>query len=150
MNFKGYWNKPEATASTLVQGWVHTGDIGHMDDEGYVFITDRLKDMVIRGGENIGCQEVEAVIYDHPAVSECAVFGVPDERLGETLAAVVMPKPGQSLDVAQLQAHVGEQLAKFKVPEHIFLRQEQLPRIASGKIFKRDLREQAMASLNLT
>lgn len=150
MNFKAYWNKPEATASTLVKGWVHTGDIGYMDEEGYVFITDRLKDMVIRGGENIGCQEVEAVIYDHPAVSECAVFGVPDERLGETLAAVVMPKPGEAVDIAHLKAHVADQLAKFKVPEHIFVHEQQLPRIASGKIFKRELREQAMASLNLS
>lgn len=150
MNFKGYWNKPEATASTLVNGWVHTGDVGHLDDEGYVFITDRMKDMVIRGGENIGCQEVEAVIYDHPAVSECAVFGVPDERLGETLAAVIMPKPGQTVEVDAIKAHVSGQLAKFKVPEHIFIHTEQLPRIASGKIYKRELREQAMASLKLT
>lgn len=150
MNFNGYWNKPEATASTLVNGWVHTGDVGYLDEEGYVFITDRMKDMVIRGGENIGCQEVEAVIYDHPGVSECAVFGVPDERLGETLAAVVMPKPGQSLEVDAVKAHVRGLLAKFKVPEHVFIHTEQLPRIASGKIYKRELREQAMASLKLT
>lgn len=150
MNFKGYWNNPEATASTLINGWVHTGDVGHLDEEGYVFITDRMKDMVIRGGENIGCQEVEAVIYDHPAVSECAVFGVPDERLGETIAAVVMPKPGHNVDVDDLKAHVMGQLAKFKVPEHVFIHTEQLPRIASGKIFKRELREQALIRLKLS
>ncbi len=93
MNFRGYWNKPDATRETLKDGWVCSGDIGHMDNEDFVFITDRAKDMVIRGGENIGCQEVEAAIYDHPCVSECAVFGVPDERLGESIAAVVMVKP---------------------------------------------------------
>ena len=148
MNFKAYWNRPDATAETLTDGWVHTGDVGHMDEAGYVFITDREKDMVIRGGENIGCQEVEAVIYDHPAVSECAVFGVPDERLGETLAAVVMHKPGESVTADDLKAHAGERLARFKVPEHVWVQPDQLPRIASGKIFKRGLREQAIARLS--
>ena len=97
MNFSEYWNKPDATAETLTDGWVHTGDIGHLDEDGYVFITDREKDMVIRGGENIGCQEVEAVLYEHPAVLEAAVFGVPDERSGETLATVVAVRPGMTL-----------------------------------------------------
>jgi long-chain acyl-CoA synthetase len=150
MNFRGYWNNPEATAETLSDGWVHTGDIGHMDDEDYVFITDREKDMVIRGGENIGCQEVEAVLYDHPGVSECAVFGVPDERLGETLAAVIMLKPGAEIDAAAIKAHVAERLAHFKVPEHVWLRQDLLPRIASGKIYKRGLREEAIRALGKT
>jgi long-chain acyl-CoA synthetase len=145
MNFRGYWNDPDATAATLSDGWVHTGDVGHMDEEDYLFITDRAKDMVIRGGENIGCQEVEAVIYDHPAVSECAVFGVPDERLGEALVAVVMPKPGTELSEAAVQDHVGNHLARFKVPEHVWIRGEQLPRIASGKIFKRGLRDEILA-----
>ncbi|MEZ5560484.1 MAG: class I adenylate-forming enzyme family protein [Pseudomonadales bacterium] len=147
MNFRCYWNKPEATAETLTDGWVHTGDIGHMDDEDYVFITDRAKDMVIRGGENIGCQEVEACLYDHPAVSECAVFGLPDERLGETLAAVVMLKPGAHADAQTLKTHLGAHLARFKVPEHIWIQREQLPRIASGKIYKRGLREAAIARM---
>ena len=150
MNFRGYWNNPEATSETLSDGWVHTGDIGHMDDEDYVFITDREKDMVIRGGENIGCQEVEAVLYDHPGVSECAVFGVPDERLGETLAAVIMLKPGAEIDAAAIKAHVAEHLARFKVPEHVWLRQDLLPRIASGKIYKRGLREEAIRALGKT
>jgi len=147
MNFRGYWNKPDATRETLKDGWVCSGDIGHMDDEDFVFITDRAKDMVIRGGENIGCQEVEAVIYDHPAVSECAVFGVPDERLGEALAAVVMVKPNQRLAPDDVRAHVAGHLARFKVPEHVWVRTEQLPRIASGKIYKRGLRDDAIAAL---
>jgi acyl-CoA synthetase (AMP-forming)/AMP-acid ligase II len=147
MNFRAYWNKPEATASTLSDGWVHTGDVGHMDQEDYVFITDRAKDMVIRGGENIGCQEVEAAIYEHPAVSECAVFGLPDERWGETLAAVVMRKPGTRLHADEIKRHVATLLARFKVPESVRVQDEQLPRIASGKIYKRGLREQAVARL---
>ncbi|MFU8816450.1 MAG: class I adenylate-forming enzyme family protein [Pseudomonadales bacterium] len=147
MNFRAYWNKPEETRATLTDGWVHTGDVGHMDDEGYVFITDRAKDMVIRGGENIGCQEVEAIIYDHPAVSECAVFGLPDERWGEIVAAVVMRKPDHSLSEAELKAHVGAHLARFKVPELVWIQDEQLPRIASGKIYKRGLRDDAIARM---
>jgi len=145
MNFRGYWNKPEATAATLTRGWVRTGDIGHMAAEGYLFITDREKDMVIRGGENIGCQEVEAVLYDHPAVHECAVFGLPDERLGETLAAVVMRKPGAEITESELKEHAASHLARFKVPEIVWIQDEQLPRIASGKIFKRGLRDAAIA-----
>jgi acyl-CoA synthetase (AMP-forming)/AMP-acid ligase II len=148
MNFTGYWNQPEATAETLSDGWLRTGDIGHMDEQDFVFITDRAKDMVIRGGENIGCQEVEAAIYEHPAVSECAVFGLPDERLGETLAAVIMHKPGQLITGEEIRAHVAEHLARFKVPDHVWVQAEQLPRIASGKIFKRGLRDDAIAALN--
>ena len=147
MNFRGYWNKPEATRETLKDGWVCSGDIGHMDDEEFVFITDRAKDMVIRGGENIGCQEVEAAIYDHPCVSECAVFGVPDERLGEAIAAVVMAKPNMTLHPDDVRAHVAVHLARFKVPEHVWVRTEQLPRIASGKIYKRGLRDEAIVNL---
>jgi long-chain acyl-CoA synthetase len=150
MNFRAYWNKPEATAETLSDGWVHTGDVGHVDEENYVFITDREKDMVIRGGENIGCQEVEAVLYDHDAVSECAVFGLPDERLGEALAAVVMRKPGAAVDENELKAFASEHLARFKVPETIWIQDEQLPRIASGKIYKRGLRDEALKRLKQT
>jgi long-chain acyl-CoA synthetase len=147
MNFTGYWNRPDDTAATLVDGWVRTGDLGHMDAEDFVFITDREKDMIIRGGENIGCQEVEAVIYDHPQVSECAVFGVPDERLGETVATVVMPKPGALLTAGDIQSHIGEHLARFKVPQYVWTRKDQLPRTASGKIYKRGLRDEAIALL---
>ena len=149
MNFTSYWNRPEDTDATLVDGWVRTGDLGHLDEEGFLFITDREKDMIIRGGENIGCQEVEAVIYDHPAVAECAVFGVPDERLGETVAAVVMAKPDQLLTAGDIQSHIGEHLARFKVPQYIWTRQDQLPKTASGKIYKRGLREEAITLLAL-
>ena len=147
MNLSEYWNKPDATAESLTDGWVHTGDIGHLDDEGYVFITDREKDMVIRGGENIGCQEVEAVLYGHPAVMEAAVFGVPDERLGETLAAIVVAKPDMTLTADDVKAFAAEHVARFKVPDHIWVRAERLPRIASEKIFKRGLRDEAIKLL---
>ncbi|MCY3821993.1 MAG: class I adenylate-forming enzyme family protein [Gammaproteobacteria bacterium] len=147
MNFKRYWNRPEETAQILVDGWVHTGDIGHMDEDGFVFITDRKKDMILRGGENIGCQEVEAVLYQHTGVAECAVFGVPDERLGEAVAAVVMLRPGSGLGAEALKRYTGEHLAQFKIPEHIWLQDGRLPRTASEKIFKRQLREEAIVRL---
>ena len=149
MNFSEYWNKPDATAAGLTDGWVHTGDVGHVDDEGYVFITDRLKDMVLRGGENIGCQEVEAMLYGHPDVLEAAVFGVPDERLGETLAAVVVAKPGTVLGAQDVKDFAAHHVAKFKVPDHVWVRTERLPRIASEKIFKRGLRDEATELLQL-
>ena len=147
MNLSEYWNRPEATAETLTDGWVRTGDIGHLDDEGYVFITDRKKDMVIRGGENIGCQEVEAALYEHPAILEAAAFGVPHPRLGEALAAVVVAKPGVELAVEDVRAFAARRLAAFKVPDHVWIRAERLPRIASEKIFKRGLREEALQAL---
>jgi long-chain acyl-CoA synthetase len=147
MLFSGYWNNPAATSAALIDGWLHTGDLGHMDDEGFIFITDREKDMIIRGGENIGCQEVEACLYDHPNVVECAVFGVPDERLGETVAATVVAKPGSVLTAGDIRSHVGEHLARFKVPEHVWIEAEQLPRTASGKIYKRGVREDALKRL---
>jgi len=139
---RGYWNKPEASAETLVDGWLRTGDIGRIDEEGFVFVEDRAKDMVLRGGENIYCAEVEAAIYEHPDVYEAAVFGIPHERLGEELAVAVYPKPGRSIDPDDLRSHVAERLAKFKVPTRVALVHEPLPRNASGKILKRQLREQ--------
>jgi len=139
---RGYWGKPEATAETIVDGWLRTGDIGRVDAEGFVYVEDRAKDMVIRAGENVYCAEVEAAIYEHPAVYEAAVFGVPDERLGEDVVAVVNPKPGQTLSAAQVQAHVAERLAAFKVPNRIVFIDQRLPRNASGKILKRDLRSE--------
>jgi len=138
---RGYWNRPEATAETLVDGWLRSGDIGRLDAEGFVYISDRAKDMILRGGENIYCAEVEATIYTHPAVYEAAVYGIPDERLGEELACHVMVKPSESLDVGELQQFVGQHLAKFKVPTRVTLVHESLPRNASGKILKRDLRD---------
>ncbi|MEM7340868.1 MAG: class I adenylate-forming enzyme family protein [Actinomycetota bacterium] len=144
---RGYWNKPEATAETIRNGWLHSGDIGWLDEDGFIYVADRIKDMVLRGGENIYCAEVEAVIYEHPAVYEAAVFGVPHERLGEEVAAAVMTKPGESVGVAELQAFIGERLAKFKVPTHVRIVNEQLPRNASGKILKREIRDQMSAEL---
>jgi long-chain acyl-CoA synthetase len=138
---RGYWNKPEATAQTIVDGWLRSGDIGRIDDEGFVYIEDRAKDMVLRGGENIFCSEVEAAIYEHPDVHEAAVFGVPHERLGEEVAAAVVPKAGHTLDVADLRAFVGERLAAFKVPSKVVVVNDPLPRNAAGKILKRQLRD---------
>ena len=143
---RGYWNKPEATAETIVDGWLRTGDIGRLDDEGFVYVEDRAKDMVLRGGENIYCAEVEAAIYEHPAVYEAAVFGVPHERLGEEVAAVVYPRPGHPLSIDEIQAHVRERLAPFKVPTVVRIIDHQLPRNASGKIVKRDLRDEMVGT----
>jgi long-chain acyl-CoA synthetase len=143
---RGYWNRPEATAETIVDGWLRSGDIGHLDDQGFVYVSDRAKDMILRGGENIYCAEVEATIYEHPAVYEAAVYGIPDERLGEELACHVMVKEGETLDAGELQKFVGERLAKFKVPSVITIVNESLPRNASGKILKRDLRDALIAS----
>ncbi len=148
-NFSGYWNNPNATRETLVDGWVLTGDIGHLDEEGYVFITDRKKDIVIRGGENIGCQEVEAALYEHPHVAEASVFGIPDQRLGEAVAAVVCLEPATELSENELKEFASERLAQFKVPSCIWIGHERLPRTASEKIFKRQIREKALKSLEL-
>ena len=148
-NFSGYWNNEQATAETLIDGWVHTGDIGHLDDEGYVFITDRKKDIVIRGGENIGCQEVEAVLYEHPDVNEACVFGIPDARLGEILGGVISIKEGSKLSVEELREFAREHLAYHKIPEKIFLRTERLPRTASEKIFKREIRAEVLKTLGV-
>ncbi len=147
---RGYWNKPEATAETIVEGWLRTGDIGRIDEEGFVFVEDRAKDMVLRGGENVYCAEVEAAVYEHPAVYEAAVFGVPHQRLGEEVACVIFLKPNTSLDADALRAHVAERLAAFKVPAHFVFQGEQLPRNASGKILKRDIRETWLARQRAT
>jgi long-chain acyl-CoA synthetase len=138
---RGYWNKPEATAETIVDGWLRSGDIGRVDAEGFVYVEDRAKDMVIRAGENVFSAEVEAAIYEHPAVYEAAVFGVPHERLGEEVATVVYVRPGQDLTVEALQDHVRARLAAFKVPSIVHFVHEALPRNPAGKILKRDLRE---------
>jgi long-chain acyl-CoA synthetase len=138
---RGYWNKPEATAETIVDGWLRSGDIGRIDEEGFVYIEDRAKDMVLRGGENVYCAEVEAAIYEHPAVYEAAVFGVPHDRLGEEVAAVVYVRPGFELTEDELRSHVGARLAGFKVPTKVSLVHEALPRNPAGKILKRELRD---------
>jgi long-chain acyl-CoA synthetase len=142
---RGYWNKPEATAETIVDGWLRTGDLGRIDDEGFVFVEDRAKDMVLRGGENVYCAEVEAVIYEFPSVYEAAVFGVTHERLGEAVAVAVYARDGETIDVEALQAHVRAKLAGFKVPTVVEIVGEPLPRNASGKILKRQLRDEVEA-----
>lgn len=139
---KGYLNRPEATAEAIKDGWFDTGDIGMIDSDGFVTLVDRAKDMVLRGGENVYCSEVEAAIYRHPAVLEVAVFGVPDERLGEKVAAVVVTEEEGDLDQETLTEFVGEQIARFKVPEVVWFRTEELPRNANGKFLKRELREE--------
>ena len=136
----GYWNKPEATAETVTDGWLHSGDIGYLDDEGFLYITDRAKDMIIRGGENIYCVEIENRLVEHPAVAEAAVIGVPHPTLGEEVKAVVRLEPGASLTEAELRAWVAETLADFKVPAHVEFTGTFLPRNASGKLLKNVLR----------
>lgn len=144
---KGYWNKPEASAEVLIDGWFHTGDIGRIDALGFLIIMDRAKDIVIRGGENIACAEVEYAICEHPAVSEVSVYGIPDERLGEVPCATVMLKADEKLTESELKAFLAEKIAAFKIPERSFFRYEQLPRIASGKIAKKQLRQETIDSL---
>ncbi|MBU67952.1 MAG: fatty acid--CoA ligase [Cupriavidus sp.] len=137
----GYWNKPEATAKTFVDGWLHTGDIARLDEEGFLYIVDRMKDMLIRGGENIYCIEVESALYAHPAVMDAAVVGIAHRTLGEEPGAVVSLKPGAHATEAELQAFVRERLAAFKVPVRIIVRDEMLPRNPNGKILKSNLRK---------
>jgi long-chain acyl-CoA synthetase len=137
----GYWNKPEATAQTFVDGWVKTGDLARLDAEGFCYIIDRAKDMLIRGGENIYCIEVENVLYDHPAVMDAALVGIPHKTLGEEPGAVVTLKPGADATEAELRAFVAERLAAFKVPVRVLFWPETLPRNANGKIIKPDLRK---------
>ena len=136
----GYWNNPEASAATFVDGWVRTGDLAWLDAEGFCFIADRAKDMLIRGGENIYSSEVENALYEHPAVTDAAVVGVPHRTLGEEPAAVVHLAPGLAASEAELQAFVRERIAAFKVPVRILFHAETLPRNANGKILKKDLR----------
>ncbi|MEK9649747.1 MAG: class I adenylate-forming enzyme family protein [Gammaproteobacteria bacterium] len=138
-NMVGYWNKPEATAEVMKDGWFRTGDLGYIED-GFLFIIDRVKDLVIRGGENISCIEVESVISEHPAVFEVAVFGIPDDRLGEVLCAAVSLKTNNSLLVDELKVFLEAKLAAFKIPLHIMMQSEPLPKVASGKFDKPFLR----------
>ncbi|MEQ9315032.1 MAG: AMP-binding protein, partial [Henriciella sp.] len=140
-NCKAYWNRPEATAETFRDGWVVTGDLARLDDEGFLYLVDRAKDMLIRGGENIYCIEVESALYDHPAVMDASVVGIPHKVLGEEVGAVVQLKPGKSVTQDELRAHVASQLAAFKVPVEIQFQTDPLPRNANGKILKPELRE---------
>ncbi|CAB4720824.1 MAG: AMP-binding protein [Actinobacteria bacterium] len=144
--FDGYWNRPEVNDEVFLPGgWFRTGDVAYLDDAGYLFIVDRIKDLIIRGGENIGCGHVEAALLMHPKVREAAVYSVPDERLGEEVGATVYAEPG--LDVDDLRAFLQGHLAKFEVPRYVLAVTEPLPRTASGKILKRELREEAIGKL---
>ena len=136
----GYWNKPEQTAAALRDGWYHSGDLGYMNAQGYLFLVDRAKDMIISGGENVYSTEVEEVLYQHPAVLEAAVFGVPDAKWGEAVHAVVVPRPGHAVDAAALIAFCREHIAGYKVPKQIDLRGDPLPKSGPGKVLKRELR----------
>ena len=138
---KGYLNRPEATADSIRDGWFHTGDVATIDEDGFVFIVDRIKDMVLRGGENVYCSEVEAAIYELDGVAEAAVFGVPDDRLGEIVGAAIVLSPGSSMTEEQLVATLGKHLSKFKIPERVWFLNDSLPRNANGKFVKRDLKE---------
>ena len=143
---KGYLNRPEATADSIRDGWFHTGDVATIDDDGFVFIVDRIKDMVLRGGENVYCSEVEAAIYELDGVAEAAVFGVPDDRLGEIVGAAIVLSPGASMSEEQLLARLGEHLARFKIPERVWFLNDSLPRNANGKFVNRDLKESLLGA----
>jgi long-chain acyl-CoA synthetase len=140
-NFKEYWNRPDATAAAFTSdGYFRTGDIGYLDEDGYLFIVDRKKDIIIRGGENISCQEVEAALYEHPAVAEAAVFGLADERFGEVPGAVVVPQDGETLTSDDLAAFLHQHIAAFKVPQRIWISDAPLPRLGTEKIDKVSLK----------
>lgn len=143
---KGYLNRPEATSDAIRDGWLNTGDIARIDADGFVFIVDRAKDMVLRGGENVFCSEVETAIYHHEAIAEAAVFGVPDERLGEDVAAAIVLRPGYSLTAEALTEFLATSLAKYKIPAKVWFRDQPIPRNANGKFLKRQLRDEFMGA----
>ena len=140
MVMQGYWNLPELTAQTLRGGWMHTGDAGYLDADGFLFIVDRVKDMIVSGGENVYSAEVEDALYAHPAVGECAVIGIPDEAWGEAVHAVVVPRQGASVTEAELIEHCRGRIARFKCPRSVQLRSDELPKSGPGKILKTELR----------
>jgi len=142
---KGYWNDPQDTALAFRNGMFRTGDIGYQDSDGYFYILDRLKDMIVTGGENVYSGEVEAVLYKHPAVREVAVFGIPDPQWGELVMACVVLKPGMALSTNDLTSHCRQFLANYKIPRRVEFSDTELPKSGSGKILKRILRERFWA-----
>jgi long-chain acyl-CoA synthetase len=140
MVIKGYWKRPEATAQAFTKGWLHSGDVARIDEDGFVYIVDRAKDMIIRGGENVYSVVVESVIFDHPDVADCAVVGLPHLTMGEEVAAVVVLRPGRVIEAEELTRHVARHLAKYEVPTRFFFRSSPLPRNPQGKVLKRELR----------
>ena len=141
MLIRGYWNRPDATAETLVDGWLRSGDLGRLDADGYVYVEDRVKDMILRAGENVYGAEVENAIYEHPAVHEAAVFGVPHERLGEEVGVAILVNDGMTLTPEELWAFLDVKIAKFKIPTQVVIMSEPLPRNAAGKFLKRELQQ---------
>jgi acyl-CoA synthetase (AMP-forming)/AMP-acid ligase II len=149
-NFRCYLKNEEATNEVLdAEGWFRSGDVGIVDEDGFLYIKDRIKDIVIRGGENIACLEIEAAIYEHPSVREASVFGVPDERLGEKLATRISLNPGAELTESDLSSFLAEKIAKFKIPEYTWFQEDELPKVAAGKIAKKQMREEAIKELGL-
>ncbi len=138
---KGYLNRPDATTETITDGWLHTGDIARLDEDGFIYIVDRVKDMVLRGGENIYCAEVENAIFEHDAVAEVSVFGIPDDRLGEEVGAAIVLRDGLKVTSEELRAHCADIIAKHKIPRYIWFRDQPLPRNASGKFLRRELKD---------
>jgi acyl-CoA synthetase (AMP-forming)/AMP-acid ligase II len=138
---QGYWNKPDLTAETLRNGWLHTGDSGYMDEDGFVYIVDRIKDMIISGGENVYSAEVENAVYQHPAVAECAVIGVPDDKWGERVHAIIRRKGGQDVTADEIIAHCHDMIAGYKCPRSVDFRDEPMPLSGAGKILKTELRK---------
>jgi long-chain acyl-CoA synthetase len=135
---KGYWNKEDATAETIRDGWLHTGDMARVDEDGYFFIVDRKKDMIIRGGYNVYPREIEEVLYEHPAVREAAVLGVPHDQLGEEVGAAVTLKDGEEVGAEELRDYVKDQVAAYKYPRRVWFVDE-LPKGPTGKILKREI-----------
>ena len=138
---KGYINRPEATADSIRDGWLHTGDVATMDEDGFLYIVDRIKDMVLRGGENIYCAEVESALFQHQAIAECSVFGIPDDRLGEEVGVAIHLNSGQSVSADEVRTHLRALIAAPKIPRYIWFTDDPLPRNASGKFLKRALRD---------
>ncbi len=141
---RGYWNKPAETAEAFTDGWFHTGDLGYVDGDGFVYVVDRLKDVIIRSGENVYCAEVEAILFEHPAVADVAVIGLPHESWGEEVVAIVERQPGAQVEAGDLQEHVASRVARFKVPTRVVFTVEPLPRTATGKVLKRDIRSRLL------
>jgi long-chain acyl-CoA synthetase len=142
---RGYWNKPDETSASFTEGWLHSGDVARIDEDGFVYIVDRAKDMVIRGGENVYSVEVEATLFEHPAVADVAVIGVPHPILGEEVGAAVVLRHGMSVSADELALFVRERMAGFNVPTHIWFRSQPLPRNPQGKVLKRELRDELVA-----
>jgi acyl-CoA synthetase (AMP-forming)/AMP-acid ligase II len=148
MVMKEYYKKPEETKSTLKNGWLYTGDLATIDEEGYITLVDRKKDMIISGGENVYSVEVESVLFEHPGILDAAIIGLPDEVWGEAVCAIVVPKEGTVIDEQELRSFCRQKLAGYKVPRRIFI-EEQLPRNASGKVLKYQLRQKMRTESNV-